>query len=97
MIILELLKTLFLSLFNNKFIFMDKIFLTFLIYYFATESNAYAYLDPATGSIIVQYIVAGLAACMVFMKNLRVKFKYFFSKIVTPKIKKKKIQRFNKK
>ena len=61
---------------------MDKIFLIFLIYYFTAESNAYAYLDPATGSIIIQYIIAGLAACMVFMKNLRVKFKYFFNKII---------------
>ena len=59
---------------------MNKIFLAFLIYYFIAESNAYAYLDPATGSIIVQYIVAGLASCMVVMKNLRVKFKYFFNK-----------------
>jgi len=64
---------------------MNKIFLTFLIYYFTAESNAYAYLDPATGSIIIQYIVAGLAACMVFMKNLRVKFKYFFNKKIKSK------------
>ena len=69
---------------------MDKIFLTFLIYYFTAESNAYAYLDPATGSIIIQYIIAGLAACMVFMKNLRVKFKYFFNKIIKSKIRKNK-------
>ena len=75
---------------------MNKIFLTFLIYYFTAESNAYAYLDPATGSIIVQYIVAGLASCMVFMKNLRVKFKYFFNKIIKSKRIKKKIQKFNK-
>ena len=74
---------------------MKKIFLIFSIYYFTAESNAYAYLDPATGNIIVPYIVAGLAACMVFMKNLREKFKYFFNKIITTK--KKKIQRFNKK
>ena len=59
---------------------MNKIFLTFLIYYFTAESNAYAYLDPATGSIIIQYIVAGLVACMAFMKNFWVKFKYFFNK-----------------
>ena len=59
---------------------MNKIFLTFLIYYFTAESNAYAYLDPATGSIIIQYIVAGLVACMTFMKNFWVKFKYFFNK-----------------
>ena len=59
---------------------MNKIFLTFPIYYFTAESNAYAYLDPATGSIIIQYIVAGLVACMTFMKNFWVKFKYFFNK-----------------
>ena len=59
---------------------MKKIFLIFSIYYFTAESNAYAYLDPATGSIIIQYIVAGLVACMIFMKNFLVKFKYFFNK-----------------
>ena len=69
---------------------MNKVFLAFLIYYFTAESNAYAYLDPATGSIIIQYIVAGLAACMMFMKNLRVKFKYFFNKIIKSKRIKKK-------
>jgi len=58
---------------------MNKIFLTFSIYYFTAESNAYAYLDPASGSIIIQYIVAGLVACMAFMKNFWVKFKYFFN------------------
>ena len=64
---------------------MNKIFLTFLIYYFTAESNAYAYLDPATGSIVIQYIVAGLVACMTFMKNFWVKFKYFFNKIIKSK------------
>ena len=59
---------------------MNKIFLTFSIYYFTAESNAYAYLDPATGSIIIQYIVAGLVSCMAFMKNFWVKLKYFFNK-----------------
>ena len=67
---------------------MNKIFLTFLIYYFTAESNAYAYLDPATGSIIIQYIVAGLVTCMAFMKNFWVKFKYLFNK----KIKSKRIK-----
>lgn len=72
---------------------MNKIFLTFSIYYFTAESNAYAYLDPATGSIIIQYIVAGLVACMIFMKNFWVKFKYFFNK----KIKSKKNKEENSK
>ena len=64
---------------------MNKIFLTFLIYCFTAESNAYAYLDPASGSIIIQHIVAGLVACMAFMKNFWVKFKYFFNKKIKSK------------
>ena len=72
---------------------MNKIFLTFSIYYFTTESNAYAYLDPASGSIVIQHIVAGLVACMAFMKNFLVKFKYFFNK----KIKSKKNKEENSK
>ena len=64
---------------------MNKIFLTFLIYCFTAESNAYAYLDPASGSIVIQYIVAGLVACMAFMKNFWVKFKYFFNKKIKSK------------
>ena len=65
---------------------MNKIFLTFTIYYFTAESNAYAYLDPASGSIVIQYIVAGLVTCMAFMKNFWVKFKYFFNKKIKSKI-----------
>ena len=72
---------------------MNKIFLIFSIYYFTAESNAYAYLDPASGSIVIQYIVAGLVACMAFMKNFWVKFKYFFNK----KIKSKKNKEENSK
>ena len=72
---------------------MKKIFLIFSIYYFTAESNAYAYLDPATGSIIIQYIVAGLVACMAFMKDFWAKFKYLFSK----KIKSKKNKEENSK
>ena len=69
---------------------MNKIFLTFLIYCFTAESNAYAYLDPASGSIVIQYIVAGLVACMAFMKNFWAKFKYFFNnKIKSKRIKNK--------
>ena len=72
---------------------MNKIFLTFSIYYFTAESNAYAYLDPVSGSVIIQYVVAGLVTCMVFMKNFWVKFKYFFNK----KIKSKKNKEENSK
>ena len=68
---------------------MNKVFLTFSIYYFTAESNAYAYLDPASGSIVIQYIVAALIACMAFMKNFWAKFKYFFNKIIKSKTIKK--------
>jgi len=57
------------------------------------ESNAYAYLDPATGSIVIQYIVGALVACMAFTKNLKVKFKHLFNK----KIKSKKNKEENSK
>ena len=71
---------------------MNKIFLTFSIYFFTAESNAYAYLDPATGSIVIQYIVAGLVTCMALMKNFWVKLKYFFDKTI--KFKKNKRKQF---
>ena len=61
---------------------MNKIFLTFAIYYFASQNSAYAYLDPATGSIIIQYIIAGLVTCMALMKNFWAKLKYFFDKTI---------------
>ena len=64
---------------------MNKFFLIFSIYYFTMASNAYAYLDPATGSIIIQYIVGAVLACIAFAKNLKVKFKYFFNKIIKSK------------
>ena len=33
-----------------------------LFTYALTQTNAHAYLDPATGSLILQYIIAGIAA-----------------------------------
>ena len=72
---------------------MKKFFLTFAIYYFASQNSAYAYLDPATGSIIIQYIVAAVVACIAFTKNIKVKFKNFFNK----KIKSKKNKEENSK
>tara|TARA_A100000164_G_C21810777_1_gene725404 strand:+ start:878 stop:1111 length:234 start_codon:yes stop_codon:yes gene_type:complete len=44
--------------------------LTILIFIslFFTVSSAYAYLDPGTGSIIIQAILGALAAGLVFIK-----------------------------
>ncbi len=38
------------------------------IYLFLTVSSAHAYLDPGTGSIILQGLIAALAAGAVFIK-----------------------------
>jgi len=43
-------------------------------------SNAYAYLDPGTGSMILQGILAAVAGSMFFLRTYWYKFKTLFSK-----------------
>ena len=38
------------------------------------------YIDPGTGMILIQLIVAGLAGIMVFFKKIKSKIKEFFKK-----------------
>lgn len=47
---------------------MKKIILTFVIY-LSTTSLSHAYLDPGTGSAILQALIAALAACGAMMSN----------------------------
>lgn len=61
---------------------MKKIYLS-LIIYIGLISNAFAYLDPGTGSVILSAIVAGLVTIKTYWRLLIEKFKKFF------KIKKK--------
>lgn len=61
---------------------MKKIYLS-LIIYFGLISNAFAYLDPGTGSVILSAIVAALVTIKTYWRLLIDKFKKFF------KIKKK--------
>jgi hypothetical protein len=58
---------------------MKKIYLG-LIIYFTFTVNAYAYLDPGTGSIIISAIVAGLLTIRTYWNILKEKIKTFFSK-----------------
>lgn len=44
-------------------------------------SSAYAYLDPGTGSMILQAIVAGLVSVAVGFSALRIKIKTFFRSV----------------
>ena len=53
----------------------------FLISLFCTfNTNAYAYLDPGTGTIIIQAIVGAIAAGAVTIKIYWYKLKAFFKK-----------------
>lgn len=67
---------------------MQKFILTILIF-FGCITNAYSYIDPGTGSFILQAILA-LGASIVFYLGypLRV-FKNFYHKIFKPKKKTK--------
>jgi hypothetical protein len=47
---------------------------------FIFPSNAFAYLDPGTGSIILQGLAAALISAMVFWRTLRAKVKSWFVK-----------------
>ena len=65
-----------------------KYILLLLSIIFLMESNAYAYLDPATGSLILQYLIAGIAAVASTATFFWQKLSDFFVK----KIMKKKLQ-----
>lgn len=45
----------------------------------------FLYLDPGSGSMIVQALIAGSLAFMMFFKNLRYKITSFFSKTTDEK------------
>ena len=49
-----------------------------LIIYFLITSSSYAYLDPVTGSFIIQIIVAAFAAIITFLSFFWSKTKEFF-------------------
>jgi hypothetical protein len=58
---------------------MNKLYFLVSIYFFLT-SNAYAYLDPGTGSIILSAIVAGLVTIKIYWQMIIEKVKKIFSK-----------------
>lgn len=58
---------------NLKFKFF---FVIFIWIFFPL--NAYAYIDPGTGSLILQALIAGGITAMIFIRNLRDKVISFF-------------------
>ena len=53
----------------------------FFLFFFLFTSSAYAYLDPGTGSIILQAIVAAFAAFFSTLYIFWEKVKIFFRKV----------------
>tara|TARA_B110000438_G_scaffold247318_1_gene249394 strand:+ start:129 stop:338 length:210 start_codon:yes stop_codon:yes gene_type:complete len=62
-------------------------FLT-LYFLFILIENAYAYIDPGTGSLILQLILGGIAAAFAMINGLLYKIKKFLKKILKIKDKK---------
>lgn len=61
------------------------------LFYLAFPSFAYAYLDPGTGSYIIQLLVAGIAGLIFVVKVYGGKIKTFFAGLF-PRNKKMKVE-----
>ena len=64
---------------------MIRISLTTILFYFVLQSPSFAYLDPGTGSIIIQAILGFIAAAGATVTVYWKKFKEFFQKIFKSK------------
>jgi hypothetical protein len=53
----------------------------FICFIFISVSRAYAYLDPATGSMVVQAVIAALAAAGVAFSVFRRKLRAFVARM----------------
>lgn len=58
---------------------MNKLYIIIFLY-FGLTSNAHAYLDPGTGSVILSAIIAGLVAIKSYWFTILYKIKNFFKK-----------------
>jgi len=56
-------------------------FILFFLIFFNFSNNAYAYLDPGTGSFILQALAVILASIIAFFTSFIYKLKLFFNKI----------------
>lgn len=72
-------------MFYIKLIMKKKNIIILLLVLFFWPNNSYAYLDPGTGSIILQAILAFLAAVAAYTTYAWSKIKIFFSKFFKKK------------
>ena len=59
---------------------MNRLFVIFSILFFTSSVPCYAYLDPATGSLILQVIIGAVASVMAFSSRSWKKVKSIFKK-----------------
>ena len=64
---------------------MRRLILLIFVFFISSSNNAFAYLDPGTGSIILQAIIGAIAAGLTFFTNFWLKVKNFFKKIFKKK------------
>ena len=60
---------------------MKKYILVIIMFIFFLNNNAHAYLDPGSGSIILQAILGFIAAALATASYYWTKLKIFFSKL----------------
>jgi len=68
---------------------MNRLILLTFIILVSNSNNAFAYLDPGTGSIILQAILGAIAAGLTFLTNFWLNVKNFLKKIFKKKDNKK--------
>jgi len=56
------------------------VLILFIFIYFSTQTIAQAYIDPGTGTIILQALIGGIVSAGVAVSLYWKKFKSFFSK-----------------
>lgn len=61
------------------------LFVTFLIIFFSSSAPAFAYLDPGTGSMLLQGLIGTIAAVATAGSLYWHRIKMFFSKKTDPK------------
>jgi|TARA_B100000780_G_scaffold21076_1_gene13572 hypothetical protein len=66
---------------------MSRIFFNFIILYFCFFVNAHAYIDPGSGSILLQALIGGIAAAGYSLTIYWGKIKNFLSKFKKKRIK----------
>lgn len=64
---------------------MLRLFFISLIIYVSLLKNAYAYIDPGMGSMILQALIGGIAAALTTIAIFWAKLKSLFSKIFNKK------------